>query len=300
MPKIVFFNHYHRGDLHTHKEFIKQIMDESIGLKFEYLHNNPSVLTDEFGVLKTGNPDHLDKSTLFYQDEETLFVNTWVASDWDLFCKHAGINMHLLYEQWGKIFSTVNSFFDTNILLKPTKEEYLPRIDYSKAYTKTIDEYVKEEKRRILICNNIPASNQSFGDNMSEYVEQYATKHPDTDFICTNKFKTDKTNIKFTSEIIRSAGECDLLEISYLSKFCSVIIGKNSGPYVFCETYDNYMDPNKTFVSFNKKHPEYDTIRETMSNGINYKCKYHAIPILSDPLSQQDHAAIKTILDEVI
>ena len=184
--------------------------------------------------------------------------------------------------------------------MKSTKEEYLPRIDYSKAYTKTINEYVKEEKRRILICNNIPASNQSFGDNMSEYVEQYATKYPDTDFICTNKFKTNKINIKFTSEIIRSVGECDLLEISYLSKFCSIIIGKNSEPYVFCETYDNYMDPNKTFVSFNKKHPEYDTIRETMSNGINYKCKYHAIPILSDPLSQQDHVAIKTILDEVI
>lgn len=275
-------------------------MDETLGIKFEYLHNNPSTLTDEIGVIKTGSPDHLDKHTPFYQDEETLFINTWVASDWDLFCKHAGINMSLLYEQWGKIFSTINSFFDTNILLKPTKEEYLPRVDYTKAYTKNIDKYLTTQKRRVLICNNVPASNQSFNDNMSEYVNYYADKFPDTDFICTNKFTTDKSNIKFTSDLIRSAGDCDLFEISYLSKFCDVIIGKNSGPFVFCETYDNYMDEKKVFVSFNKKHPEYDTIRETMSNGLNYKCQYYAVPILSDPLTEKDKESIKTILDKVL
>ena len=300
MSKIVFFNHLHRGDLHTHKEFIRQIQDETIGIRFEYLHNNPSKLTDDLNIPRTGEPNHLDRSTPFYQDEETLYVNTWVACNWDLFCKHAGINMPLLYEQWGNIFNTINSFFDTNLLLKVDMEDYLPRIDYSKLNIKSIDEYVKEDKKRILICNNIPASNQSFNSDMADYINEYAVKNPNIDFICTNKFNTSNSNIKFTSDIIKTVSDCDLLEISYLSKYCDVIIGKNSGPFVFCETYDNYMDSNKTFVSFNKKHPDYDTIKETMSNGLNLKCQYHAIPILDEQINDTDKQSIKNILDKVI
>jgi hypothetical protein len=300
MSKIVFFNHLHRGDLHTHKEFIRQIQEETVGISLEYLHNNPSKLTDDLDIPRTGEPNHLDRSTPFYQDDGVLYVNTWVACNWDLFCKHAGINMPLLYEQWGNIFPTINSFFDTNLSLKAAKEDYLPRIDYTKLNTKNIDLYLQEKKRRILICNNVPASNQSFNYDMADYINEYAGKSPDTDFICTSKFAANFSNIKFTSEIITTAGDCDLLEISYISKFCDVIIGKNSGPYVFCETYENYMDENKTFISFNMKHPDYDTIRETMSNGVDYKCKYYALPILDPNLSPTDKTTIRDILDKVI
>lgn len=300
MSKIVFFNHLHRGDLHTHKEFIRQIKEETVGIGLEYLHNNPSKLTDDLEVPRTGEPNHLDRSTPFYQDEGVLYVNTWVACNWDLFCKHAGINMPLLYEQWGNIFHTINSFFDTNLSLKADMEEYLPRIDYAKLNTNSIDTYLQEKKRRILICNNVPASNQSFNYDMADYINEYAGKTPDTDFICTNKFVTNFDNIKFTSDIIKTASDCDLLEISYISKFCDVIIGKNSGPYVFCETYENYMDENKTFVSFNMKHPEYDTIRETMSNGVKHTCKYYALPILDPNLNSTDKDTIRNILDKVI
>ena len=87
-------------------------------------------------------------------------------------------------------------------------------------------------------------------------------------------------NISYTSDIIGTKQEPDLQEISYLSTLVDVIIGKNSGPYVFCETYDNYMDKDKTFVSFNTKHKDYDDIKETMSNGLKIKCNYNTVPIL--------------------
>ena len=42
----------------------------------------------------------------------------------------------------------------------------------------------------------------------------------------------------------------DLNEISYLSTFCDVIIGKESGPFAFCTIKDNLMNENKTFINF--------------------------------------------------
>jgi len=228
-----------------------------------------------------GTPDHLDKNTVCYQDEDILYINTWVAANWDIFCKHGGINMHTMHEQWGIIFETINEFFDTSIKLK-TKEEYLPRIDYSLFDIKNIDTYIESNPtdRKVLVCNNVPQSGQSLTSNLSEFIKDAAKKYPDTQFICTNEFDIDTLdNILFTNDIVSVKG-CDLQEISYLSTFCDVIIGKNSGPYVFCETYDNYMNDNKRFLSFNTKHHEYTDIKETMSNGLDIKCKYLTVPII--------------------
>lgn len=301
MPnKIVFFNHYHRGDLHTSKEFIKQIQTEAVGFEFEYLHNNPDILTNEFNIVKTGTPEVLEYKTPFYQDENVLYVNSWVGCNWDIFCKHGGINMQTLYESWGKIFETINEYFNLNLKLKESKEEYLPRVDYSFAKTDNIEKYLQTNKRRILICNNVPASNQSFNSDMQEEIILFARKNTDTDFICTNKISHDLNNIKFVDDIIGFNLDCNLLEISYLSKYCDVIIGKNSGPYVFCETYDNYMNAGKTFVSFNKKHPDYEKIVETMSNDLNLKCKYYAVPILSPQLMKSDRESILAIMEQVV
>ena len=281
MSKIVFFNHFHRGDLHTNKEYVRQIMEELPDLEYEYLHSNPEKLLLDLDIPTIGTPDHLDKNTVCYQDEDILYINTWVAANWDIFCKHGGINMHTMHEQWGIIFETINEFFDTSIKLK-TKEEYLPRIDYSLFDIKNIDTYIESNPndRKVLVCNNVPQSGQSLTSNLSEFIKDAAKKYPDTQFICTNEFDIDtQDNILFTNDIVSVKG-CDLQEISYLSTFCDVIIGKNSGPYVFCETYDNYMNDNKRFLSFNTKHHEYTDIKETMSNGLDIKCKYLTVPII--------------------
>jgi len=282
MAKIIFFNHFHRGDLHTNKEFIRQIMQELPDVEFEYMHANPDKLLLDLNIPTVGTPDNLDKNSVFYQDDDTLYVNTWVAANWDLFCKHGGINMHTLYEQWGNIFKTINECFETDIQLK-AKEEYLPRIDYSLFEIHNVNTYIESnpDNRKVLICNNVPQSGQSLNSNLSEYIIDAAKKYSDTHFICTNEFHTaGLENILFTSDIV-SVEDCDLHEISYLSTFCDAVIGKNSGPYVMCETYENYMDPEKKFLSFNTKHRDYEDIKETMSNGLDIKCKYVTVPIVN-------------------
>ena len=300
MAKIIFFNHYHRGDLLTHKEYVRQVKNELPDVEFEYLHFNHPKLTRDLDIPKIGEPTQLDHKTPFYQDGETLYINTWIGCFWDIFCKHGGINMNSLWHQWEKIFETINAAFTVELKLKEEKEFYLPSIDFSRFNVSSIDEYLNKNKgrKKILICNGAPKSGQSFSDNMSSFIDEVAETHFDTDFICTEKFDTKIENVLFTDDIIkdteveekrapwedREVNFCDLQEISYLSEHCDAIVGKNSGPFVFCETKDNYMNKKKKFLSYNVSWgPAFQTGEvkptETMSNGLNLKCDYKIIPI---------------------
>lgn len=299
MNRIVFFNHYHRGDLHTHKEFVRQITKELPNVKFEYLHGNPPKLIQELNIPTVGTPQQLDRKKALFKDSDTLYVNTWVGCMWDVFCKHGGINMNTLYEQWGKIYNAINKFFGSNLQLK-SKEEYLPRIDYTNVFKDGVDEYVSTSsgKYKVLICNNTPSSNQSMMTDMEEFIVPLAEANPRVDFILTDDIFSDLENIKYTKHICRVEDGIDLLEISYLSRFVDVIVGKNSGPFVFCETYDNYMDHGKKFISFNTKHPDYDVIMETMSRDLTLNCSYKAVPIYDIiSLTKEDKIRVKEALE---
>jgi len=128
-------------------------------------------------------------------------------------------------------------------------------------------------------------SNQSFVGDMSDLLNPLANKYNDITWLCTKKFNTTESNILFTDDIIkdndlydfnapwhdRQQNNCDLNEISYLSRFCNVIIGKNSGPFVFCETKENFNNPDKTFISFTKWQTE------SLSHNIKYNCKYNIV-----------------------
>ena len=320
MAKIVFFNHYHRGDLLTHKEYIRQIKNEMPSdMEYEYLHFNHPKLTRDLDIPKTGTPDKLDHKTPFYQDGETLYINTWIGCFWDIFCQHGGINMNSLWHQWEKIFETVNQAFSVELKLNEEKEFYLPSIDFSKFNVATIDEYLESNKGKgkILICNGAPKSGQSFSNNMSEFIIGVAKNYPNVDFICTEKFESSAWNVLFTDDIIRDTeveelrapwedrevNFCDLQEISYLSENVDAIVGKNSGPFVFCETKNNYMNPKKKFLSYNVSwgeafHTGKKTPTETMSNSLNLKCDYRIVPI-SDihNLTEDDIRNIKNSLE---
>jgi hypothetical protein len=315
MSKIIFFNHYHRGDLLTHKEFIRQLQNELPDFTFEYMHFNHPKLTRDLNIPVIGAPENLDAKTPFYQDEGVLYINTWIGCFWDIFCEHGGINMNSLWHQWDKILDTINGHFNTEIALRAEKESYLPKIDFTKFDVSSIDEFLKTNtNKKILICNGPPKSGQSFSDNMQDFINLAAEESPSIDFICTTKFDTTLNNVLFTDDIIvdnevedkrapwedREVNNCDLQEISYLSEHCDAIVGKNSGPFVFCETYNNYMNPNKKFLSYNVSWGIGKPPTETMSNGLDIKCKYTITPISDiNTLSADDIANIHNSLKEL-
>jgi hypothetical protein len=319
MSKIVFYNHYHRGDLLTHKEFIRQLQNELPDFTFEYMHFNHPKLTRDLNIPLVGAPENLDAKTPFYQDEGVLYVNTWIGCFWDIFCEHGGINMNSLWHQWDKILDTINGHFNTELVLREDKESYLPKIDFTKFDVSSIDAYLKTStNKKILICNGPPKSGQSFSDNMQDFINLAAEEYPNIDFICTTKFDTTLDNVLFTDNIIvdneiedkrapwedREVNNCDLQEISYLSEHCDAIVGKNSGPFVFCETYNNYMNPDKKFLSYNVSWGIGKPPSETMSNGLNIKCEYTITPISDiNTLSADDianiHNSLKKLADSL-
>jgi hypothetical protein len=279
------------------------------------MHFNHPKLTRDLNIPVTGAPENLDAKTPFYQDEGVLYINTWIGCFWDIFCEHGGINMNSLWHQWDKILDTINGHFNTEISLRADKESYLPKIDFTKFDVSSIDEFLKTHtNKKILICNGPPKSGQSFSDNMQDFINLAAEESPNIDFICTTKFDTTLNNVLFTDDIIvdnevedkrapwedREVNNCDLQEISYLSEHCDAIVGKNSGPFVFCETYNNYMNPNKKFLSYNVSWGIGKPPTETMSNGLDIKCKYTITPISDiNTLSADDIANIHNSLKEL-
>ena len=127
--------------------------------------------------------------------------------------------------------------------------DYTPEIDYSKFDIQNINKYITDSgKSKVLICNGDCLSAQSTNEfKFTNLVDKLSDLHPDVDFILTEKIELTKKNVLFTFDII-NGDYPDLNEISYLSTFCDIIIGKASGPYCFSLTKNNFNDANKTFI----------------------------------------------------
>jgi hypothetical protein len=215
-------------------------------------------------------------------------INTWIGVWGEIFNKCGGINLYSLTESWAEIFKTVNSIYDTQLEIKQPKEFYLPTIDYSFFDNDGTDRWLSKHKgrKKVLISNGEPMSSQSFSGDMSDQIHRVAMEYSDVIFICTKRFLSGLPNVYFTDDIIQdnhtgsftpvfwvegSSAACDLNEISYLSTHCDLIVGKNSGPFVYCETKENYNNPDKKFLTFNVSKIE------SMSNGVEKKCIYEII-----------------------
>ena len=110
------------ADAEKRKQMLTQINDLMLSGKAEL---------DDQGIATFGKLDDAKKDALVKQGD-TMFVNTWVGCQWDIFCKHGGINMNTFYEQWELLFKGINKFFDSNLKLRSEKESYLPRMDWNK------------------------------------------------------------------------------------------------------------------------------------------------------------------------
>lgn len=312
--KIVFFNHYHRGDIFTHRGFIQHLQKLLPNIKFEYLHFNHPKLTRDLEIPLVGDPSRFSKKLRYQKEGSILYINTWVGAYSKLFKIYKGLNMNFLMHQWKEIFSFIENEMKCNIFMKK-KEDYLPSIDFNYYDTSKIDSFFLnyQNKKSVLLCNGSPKSKQSFLYNMASYIISIAKKYPDCIFICTEKFENSQDNIFFTDDIIKCSEEeskrapwedmskniCDLPEISYISEKVNLIVGKNSGPFCFCETRNNYLNLNKNFLSFNVSWGMGTPDTESMSHDLNLLANYNIIMIDNvENLSASDEIKIIKSLEE--
>lgn len=269
MKSICFFNHYHNGDLAHSKSFIKEITS-NIKTKFYYGHGNSSIVISDLNVQHAPVPN-IGCYEKFLDTEEIFYINTWIG------CYFIGDNgdrtgictLTYFYNMFDEIYQKINQVFGTNLSLNETKELYLPFVDYSKFDCSKVDEFLSNHKgKKILLSNGPCYSGQcDYVGDMEPIITNIAEQNPDKIFICTHKFNSNLNNIKFTNDIIDFNG-CDLNEISYLSTFCDIIVGRNSGPFCFCTTFDNLNNPDKIFYAFGGREVD------CFAHGLNISCEF--------------------------
>jgi hypothetical protein len=272
--KLIFYNHFHNGDIFTSKGFyvdvIRQLQDTNIEVSLQHF-NNPKTVID---AIDYGGPPEAPVNARFVHQDTNLYVNIWLGI-YDTsrypdppYFYDCGIHMPSLYGMWGHIYEKINSFFGTNLVLDGPFEKYLPSINFSAYDNRNVEDFLESRKnrKRVLFSNGIPMAGQSFSSNMEELINLLAAHYSDIDFFVTAPIDVKHKNIFYTGDITRM--ESDLNEIAYLGKYCNLIVGKNSGPFIFCVNKENIMDKTKTFVSFNIQP------RDSMIYNVNKKCTY--------------------------
>ena len=270
MKKIIFFNHWHYGDLFSTRGVVADMQKQLPNYNFSYAHNlNPRAIVDLIPTInsKTSKAilDAIDMRQRILEGDNAILVNTWVGSYEGIYPQHNPrfISHCDIYRECYKL---LNNYYNLNLELNPDVWNYVPNIEYSSYNTHVADEFLSNAGTVNLFCNGEVLSTQSSMGNMENIVNKLASTYPNETFVVTSKINALSPNIKFTGDIFNVP--CDLCEISYLSSKINVIVGKNSGPFTYATTKNNLLDANKKFICFGHR------IEDTLINGLDFPAKY--------------------------
>jgi hypothetical protein len=248
LDKLVFTNHFGAGDLFESREFVKEIMQIIPANKYYYAHGKSSRMFADIPSMEyTTVTGEMQPTSPHRRINGTLFLNTWIGRNSKYVLPQVGCVIDKNYEMFNDILTSLGY----RTLSKPYIE-YIPEINFNYFNTKNINEFLTDytNKKLILVCNGMVNSMQAENFDMTDAIITVANSYKDICFLVTQPLPTKINNIFNTSDIIKSDDGFDLNEISYLAKFCSTIIGRKSGPFVFAHNKDVWMDGNKKSLSF--------------------------------------------------
>lgn len=258
---ICFFNFYHNGDVFSGKGFMQDIIAQVRGVKFQHAQlNSLKTMCDlDCEHLHTDNihPD-VPSGARYVDYEGVLYINTWVGAYGNAVIPqgqhHA--NWPSLYTMWMHIYDLIDDVFDVKLARTENLAHYIPTTDFAKFDVAPANRFLGQHENIVLMCNGLVRSTQSNLGLMDDVVIPLAKEHPDINFVCTTKFDitdADVHNVYFTDDIFQGVKDGDINEIAYLSTRAFLIMGKNSGPFMFTHLKENILDPNKIFVSMSHR-----------------------------------------------
>lgn len=246
LDKIVFFNQFGAGDIFESREFVKAWMKLVQANEYYYAHGkNPRILLDIPELKYTTITEEMNPRKQIWISGSTLFCNTWIGITGQYLLPGIGCTVERLYDMH-------NDMLRTHGLgqLSGNPVDYIPSIDYSYYYLDGCNHFLKEHpEEKIFIDNGLTQSLQAENFDINSAIVEVAKKFPDKTFIVAHRFEELADNI-YPTDIITLLPDFDLPEISYLSTFCSILIGRNSGPHVFTQVKENVMNENKKLLSF--------------------------------------------------
>ena len=240
--KIVFFNHYHNGDIFASKGYISDLIKELSGHELYYQHyNSPKLLRDlniQYQTLEVPLGNFSDRNPMA-GDRDSIFINTWIGN----YLPYGdGINWGTYHTMFSKIYSSISDMMDGSIELGPI-QYYLPEINYE--YFDIPD--VKVPRGSIIISNGPVLSGQSTLPYLNSIITGLLEK-TDRDIILTHFAPFNSDRIHYTNNMIETTGG-DLNEISWVASQCDYLIGRNSGPFCFMNTKNILNDSSKNIIS---------------------------------------------------
>jgi hypothetical protein len=275
MKRLTVYNHFGLGDTFESREFILDWM-HTLGLATCDVETHfPAVFEDLPQIVTKPVAAHRNPHQHLSRRAGHIILNSWIgALNGDTtpkgdFVIYPGVGctvdnlhrMHAKYMRW----------LGLNGMKKPIAE-YLSNIDYSKVPLGAVPEFTRAHsgKRGILVCNGRTGSMHAENFSMTHMVERLPNS--DDVFIFTQRERCDRPNVFFTDDITqRPTGGSDFNAISYLSTFCSVIVGRCSGAQMPCETKRNWMDPSKTLLSFTHHDNGASFVRDPAALGLKMR-----------------------------
>jgi len=247
MKNFTGYTHFGNGDIFESREFIREYIQKINPENCFIAHGKPlNILADMPELQFTSVTAEMDPRVATKLFGDSLYLNLWIGRD----SKYVRPNIGVVVEEYYRMH---NDILRSLGLTKLSKDiySYVPKIDYSFYEIGGIDSFVKEHagKRIVLISNGPVHSSQAFNFDFEPVIDGLCNSFRDYIFITTQRTNLTQENLFFTGNIIKTVGT-DLNEISYLSTFCDVCIGRNSGPHVFAQVLDNWLDPNKISISF--------------------------------------------------
>lgn len=247
--QVIFYNHFGAGDIFESREFAKAWMKLVPANAYFYSHGkSPRILLDipelqfkEVTIHMKPMLDVLDDSN------GNLYINMWIGRNSRYVLPGIGCTVEKLFEMHNDILAVKGLG-----TLPGQPVDYIPNIDYTKFDLKDAKKFLKAHKEeKIYIDNGVVQSNQAVNFPFSEIIDNVSNDHKDKCFITTQDSGLSKPNVYPLADVIGSRGwGFDLNEASYVSRFCTTLIGRNSGPHVFTQVKDNCMDGEKKLLSF--------------------------------------------------
>jgi hypothetical protein len=245
VKRLIFYNTWNFGDLHSNKEWVRQIMEEMqlrTDIKCIYKTNRgskPINLPIRWGPidpwLSTNIPSYYD------DQQKELRINTWIGH-----FPQDGHSFFSQIEMWRYLFHLVQDY--TGIKLEQRSvEDYISKIDTDLI---TIPK-LSDNPNKVIFCNNKPSSYHTRIGSHEKTINKLAGLYPQIEFISCENFKTNHKNILFTDQINNRTGPGqDLPEIGHISEQCKLIVTNSSGPGTFAMTRNNFMNPNQTIMAY--------------------------------------------------
>lgn len=233
--KIIFFNHFHNGDVHLSRGFIQQIMEKFPDHSYAYAHKNQPNLVPE---CKVADMPNCDAYTSIHRQDGAIYLNTWYGQQHSGYISQHGITFDCLYAIFDAHCRTV--FNQSLAEIQPDLTLLFPHLKIERYHTEKMKDWLscQWQHKTIMFENGQALSGQAENFDMNKVVLDLANEYPDLRFIVSKKIEAP-ANVYYTGDIIQKPEGTDLNEISFLANRSRLFIGRTSGVTSICMTRTN-------------------------------------------------------------